>query len=166
MPHSFDVWTESPAGVEQIHAAFAREDYWQARIAGDANTTLDSLVVDPDGTVEVRCTQHAGRQLLPDLFAKVVPRDLKLVHSETWRAEPDGQVRGQISILVSGGLGSTCAENLLTPTDTGSRMRSEVRVEVKIPLLGGRLEKSLAGSTAERIPEIVRFTTEWIAEKA
>ncbi len=77
-----------------------------------------------------------------------------------------GRSEGEISILVSGGLGSTCAENLLTPTDTGSRMRSEVRVEVKIPLLGGRLEKSLAGSMAERIPEIVRFTTEWIAEKA
>ena len=48
--HSFDVWTESPASVEQIHATFGREDYWLTRLgAGDAVTTLDSLVVATDG---------------------------------------------------------------------------------------------------------------------
>jgi acetyl-CoA C-acetyltransferase len=37
--HSFDVWTESPASVEQIHATFGREDYWLTRLgAGDART--------------------------------------------------------------------------------------------------------------------------------
>ena len=49
MSRSFDIVTESPASVEQIHAAFGREDYWLARIAaGDATTTLDSLIVDAD----------------------------------------------------------------------------------------------------------------------
>ena len=70
--------------MEQIHAAFGREDYWQARLSGDASTTLDSLLVDDDGTVAVRVTQHLGRQLLPGLVAKLrsrgpetpVPRDM------------------------------------------------------------------------------------------
>ncbi|WP_369828263.1 DUF2505 family protein, partial [Mycobacterium sp. E1214] len=46
MARSFDVVAESPASVEQIHAAFAREAYWRARIAAggaEAVTTLDAL---------------------------------------------------------------------------------------------------------------------------
>ena len=53
MPSSFDIVTESPATVEQIHAAYSRKDYWLARIEpGAALTTLDSLIVDDDGTVK------------------------------------------------------------------------------------------------------------------
>src|SRR5208283_2280939 len=71
MSHSFDGLTESPASVEQIHAAFGREDYWQARVAAASATatTLDSLTVDADGTVTVRVTQHLGPQLLPGPIA-------------------------------------------------------------------------------------------------
>ena len=45
-------------------------------------------------------------------------------------------------------------------------MRFAVRVEIKIPLLGGRLEKSMGAGLAENIPALQRFTTTWIAEHA
>src|ERR1700755_2090046 len=106
MPRSFDILTQSPASVEQIHAAFGREDYWLARIAaGDATTTLDSLIVDADGTVTVRVTQYLGRQLLHGLVAKFVPGDLKILNCETWRPVGDRQVRGQVNISAAGGVG-------------------------------------------------------------
>lgn len=164
MPHSFDVETESSASVGQIHAAFRREEYWLARLAGDAVTTLDSLLVDPDGTVAMRATQQLGRQLLPGPIAAVVPGGLELVHSETWRPVGNGQLRGQITTSAVGGLGSSLAENLLAPSANGSRMRSAVKVQVKIPLVGGRLEKFVGAGVAGSIPAIVRFTTTWIAE--
>jgi hypothetical protein len=66
--------------------------YWLARIAaGNANTTLDSLFVDSDGTVTMRATQHLGRQLLPALVTKLIPGDLRMVHNETWRLVGDRQ---------------------------------------------------------------------------
>jgi hypothetical protein len=167
MPRSFDILTESSASVEQVHAAFGREDYWLARIAaGDATTTLDSLIVDADGTVAVRATQHLGRQLLPGLVTKLIPGDLKIVHRETWRPVGDRQVRGQVSTSASGGLGSGRAEAWLTPAGDGSQLRFAVRVEVKIPLLGGKLEKSIGANLAENLPALQRFTTTWIAEHA
>jgi hypothetical protein len=167
MSRSFDILTESPASVEQVHAAFGREDYWLARIAaGDATTTLDSLIVDADGTVTVRATQHLGRQLLPALITKLIPGDLRIVHSETWRPVGDRQIRGQLSISASGGLGSGGAEAWLTPAGDGSQLRFAVRVEVKIPLLGGKLEKSIGAGLAENIPALQRFTATWIAEHA
>ena len=168
MSRSFDILTESPASVEQIHAAFGREDYWLARIAvGDATTTtLDSLLVDADGTVTVRVTQHLGRQLLPGLVAKFVPGDLKILNCETWTPVGDRQVRGQVNVSMSGGLGSGRAEAWLAPASNGSQLRYAVRVEVKIPLVGGKLEKSIGTGLAESIPAAQRFTTTWIAEHA
>jgi hypothetical protein len=167
MSRSFDILTKSPASVEQIHAAFGREDYWLARIAAaDATTTLDSLIVDADGTVTVCATQHLGRQLLPGLVGKLVPGDLKILHSETWRPVGDRQVRGQVGVSVSGGLGSGRAEAWLAPASNGSQLRIAVRVEVKIPLVGGKLEKSIGAGLAESIPAVQRFTATWIAEHA
>lgn len=167
MARSFDVAAESPASVEQIQAAFAQEAYWRARIAAggaEAVTTLDALEVDATGAVSVRVVQHLGRQLLPGLIAKVVPGEVKLVHAETWRPDGERQVRGQIRVSASGGLGSGQAQMWLAPAGSGSRLRSEVRVEVKIPLVGGKLEKSIGSDLAKSVPEIVRFTTTWIAE--
>lgn len=168
MSRSFDVLSESSASVEQIHAAFSREEYWRARIAaGAATTTLDELTVDADGTVTVQVTQHLGRQLLPGLMAKFVPTEVRLVHNETWSRNGDGQVHGQINVSASGGLGSGGAENWLEPADSGgSQMRSVVKVDVKIPLVGGRLEKTIGTNLAENIPAILSFTTTWIAENA
>jgi len=167
MSRSFEISTESPASVEQIHAAFGREDYWLAlHAASDATTTLDSLIVDTDGTVTMRSTQHLGRQLLPGLVAKLLPGDLKILHSEMWRPVGDRQVRGQISVSALGGLGSGRAEAWLAPAGNGSQLRVTVRVEVKIPLAGGKLEKFIGASLAVSIPAVQRFTATWIAEHA
>ncbi len=168
MPCSFDILTESSASVEQVHAAFSREDYWLARHAAfDATSTLDSLIVEADGSVMVRATQHLGRQLLPGVVAKLVPGRLKIVHSETWRPVGDRQVRGQVSVSAPAGLGSGRAEAWLTPVGPagkGSQLRFAATVEVKIPLVGGKLENSIGAELAENIPAFQRFTATWITE--
>lgn len=167
MSHSVDIYVESPASVDEIHAAFGREDYWLTRLAaGDAVTTLDSLTVGADGTVTMRATQHLGRQLLPGLVARLLPGDLKIAHRETWTPLGDGRVRGKVSVSASGGVGSGRGEAWLAPAGAGSRMRFAVRVEVKVPLLGGKLEKSIGAGLTQNIPELQRFTTNWIAEHA
>ncbi|WP_328359247.1 DUF2505 domain-containing protein [Mycobacterium sp. NBC_00419] len=163
MSHSLDVVADSDARVEQIHEAFGREDYWLARLAGDGNATLDSLVVDTDGTVSVRVTQRIVG--LTGLMAKVVPGELNLLYSETWKPAGDGQVRGEVKVSAVGGLGSSLADNLLAPVATGSQLRAAVKVKVKVPLLGGQLEKTIGASLAASIPSVLAFTTTWIAEQ-
>ena len=164
MSRSFEVVAESPDSVEQIHAAFSREDYWLARLAGDASVTLDSLILDPDGTVAVQITQRLGRQLLPGLVAKVVPGDLGLQYRETWQPVDNGQMRGEVTVLASGGLGSTRSKNMVAPSGSGSQLRCAVNVEVKIPLVGGKLEQFLGANLADSLPTVLSFTTGWLAE--
>jgi len=170
MPRSFDIVTESAASVEQVHAAFSREDYWLARLAAfDVASTLDSLIVDTDRTVTVTVTQYLGRQLLPGAVAKLIPGDLKIVHSETWRPVNDRRVSGQVEVSVPAGLASGRAEAWLVPEGPDGR-RSQLRfaatVQVRIPLVGRTLERTVAADLAENIAAIQRFTTAWISEHA
>jgi len=82
MPRSFDVSVDSPASVDQVHAAFSAEDYWLARLGNmSGGTTLESLVVDDDRTVRVTTTQDLGRDLLPGIVSKFYRRDIKVRHN-------------------------------------------------------------------------------------
>jgi len=166
MPRSFDVSVDSPTTVEQVHAALSGEDYWLARLATlNGSTTLDSLIVDDDQTVRVATAQDVGRDLLPGIVAKFYRRDLKVRHTETWRPI-DGQLRGQISVAVSGAPGSGSGSALVAPTGSGSRLTLAGNVEFKVPLVGGTIESFIAREFARTIPEIQHFTAMWITEHA
>jgi hypothetical protein len=163
MSRSFHGSTESTATVDQIHAAFGREDYWLDRLATGGAVTLDSLVVRADDTVAACYTQHLGRGLLPATVARFVPGDISMRYSETWQPAADGRVRGQIGVSVSANLGSCTATTWLAPTPQGSELRFEGKVAVKLPLVGGNLEKAIGADLAANIPSVLSFTTTWIA---
>jgi hypothetical protein len=168
MPRSFDVSTDAPASVEQIHSAFRDEQYWLARLAayGGDSMTLDSLVVDDDGTIAVATTQDLRHNLLPGVLAKFFPSDLKVLREETWRVVDGGQVHGDVTITASGAPLSSIGTALLAPITQGSRLRFTGTLEVRIPLVGATIEKYIVGQLAEEIPEVQLFTTNWISEHA
>jgi len=142
MPRSFDVSAESPASVEQVHWAFSDKDYWQARLAafGAGSATLDSLIVDADGTVIMANTLSLLRDRLPRLVTRLHRGDLEMVCSETWTRIGGGQVRGEVSVAVPGAPVSALGAALLTPVQNGSQLKHTTTVEIKVPLVGGKIE--------------------------
>jgi Protein of unknown function (DUF2505) len=166
MPRSFDVSADSPATVEQVHSAFSDEDYWLARLAKlNGSTALESLIVDDDQTVRVATTQDLGRDLLPGIVSKFYRRDLKVRHTETWRPV-DGQLRGEISVAVSGAPGSGSGAASVAPTQSGSLLTFTGTVEFKVPLVGGTVESFIAREFVQGIPNIQDFTAKWVTEHA
>jgi hypothetical protein len=69
-----------------------------------------------------------------------------------------------VEVSAAGGFGSSRAENWLSPAGGVSQLRSAVRVEVNVPLLGGQLEKSIGAGLTKSIPATLSYTTAWIAE--
>lgn len=61
---------------------------------------------------------------------------------------------------------ATVVKAWLTRVGRGSRLRFAATVQVKIPLVGGKLENSIGADLAENIRVIQRFTTAWITEPA
>jgi hypothetical protein len=165
MPYSFNVLAESTASVEQVHSAFGVEDYWLARLAAfKAGATLDSVVVDADGTVTVTTTQDLRHDHLPGLVAKFYPGDLKILRKETWKPIGDRRVHGDVSVAARGAPVSGVGEALLAPKGGGSSLKFTATVEFKLPWVGGKIETYIGGQLAEQIPAIQRFTTTWITD--
>ncbi|MDT5333976.1 MAG: hypothetical protein QOF31_5273 [Mycobacterium sp.] len=165
MPRSFEVLVESPVSVEQVYTAFSGEEYWLSRLAAfGGSTTLDSLIVDADQTVRVAITQDLRHELLPGIVAKFYQRDLKVLHTETWKSIGGCQLHGEIGVAVSGAPGSGSGAALVSPAQNGSRLTFTATVEFKVPLVGGKIESYIAHEFAQGIPEIQRFTTGWISE--
>lgn len=165
MPRPFEVQTDSPASVDQIHLAFGDEAYWHARIAefGGGATTLDYLTVDSAGTVDVATTQDLRNDLLPGPLAKAFRGDLSVVRAETWRRNEDA-VSGEVTISASGVPGSGVGAAVLEPVSEGSRLTLTGTLEVRIPLVGGRIEKAIADQIVAELPQLTRFTSDWISQ--
>ncbi len=165
MARSIDVSVDSPAGVEQVLSAFGDEDYWRARLAvfDNGNPRLDSLSVDADGTVTVVVAQSLVRERLPALVARLHNGDLTMLRKEKWSRMSGGQVRGEFGVEVPWVPVSADGEALLTPVPSGSRLSYTTSVEVNVPFVGGRIESAVAAQLADAIPEVQRFTSEWIA---
>jgi hypothetical protein len=164
MPRSFDVCVQSPTTVTQVHGAFGDENYWQDRFAAFGTaTTLDGLEVDDDDAVTVRTSQDLRHDGLPRLIAKFYPGDLLISSTETWTPVGDGSVRGTVTIEVAGAPGSGHGAALLRPRGEGSELSFTGTVEFRVPLVGGRIESYLGIQFTEHIPDIQRFTTDWIA---
>lgn len=167
MPRGFDVATESPATVAQVHAAFRDPDYWRDRLAefGGDSIRLDSLVVG-DGSVFVGTTQDLRNDVLPGLIAKAVPGDLKVVREETWHLTEAGSLHGDVVMTASGAPISGAATAVVSPTAAGSLLRFTGSVQMKVPLIGGPIEKYISAQITQEIPGVQRFTTRWITENA
>ena len=164
MPRPFDVSVESSASVEQVHGAFSTEAYWLARLGNlNGSTTLESLVVDDDQTVRVTTTQDLGRDLLPGIVSKFYRRDINIRHTEVWTA-PGDQLRGEITVAVSGAPGGGSAVASVAPTVSGSLLTLNGTVEFKVPLVGGTVESFIAREFAQGIPDIQDFTARWVTE--
>ena len=167
MPRSFDFSVESPASVEQIHSAFAAEDYWVARLAAFGGMgRLDSLIVGTDGSVAVVVIGDLRQEGLPGLVARLYPREWQVAQSETWSPIDRGRVRGEVSIATRGAPGSGLGTVLLAPAQNGSRLKCTATVEFKVPLVGGTIESFIGRQLVQQISVIQSFTAQWITEHA
>ncbi|KMO82209.1 DUF2505 domain-containing protein [Mycolicibacterium chlorophenolicum] len=168
MPRPFDVTTETSAGVADVVAAFSAQEYWLARLAayGGDSMTLDSLVVDDDGGIVVRTTQDLRQEMLPGAIGRLLPGDTAITRTESWRPATDGQVHGEFTIAARGVPSSGAGTMVLQPVPAGSRLRVRGSLEVRIPIMGGRIERYVADLIAREVPQMQQFTASWIAGEA
>jgi hypothetical protein len=164
MPRSFALSLAAPVGVEEILAAFADRDYWQARlIAFDSGTaTLDRLSVAPDGGVTAALTVSLFSNRLPRVVAALAPGDLRMSRTETWRPVSPGRADGTIEVAVPGAPVSAVGKVSLTSADTGAQLDFSTTVQVDIPLVGGQVENFILGRLGDEISAVQRFTDNWI----
>ena len=168
MPRSFDVSTSYDGSVEAVHRAFGDRRYWLARRAdsGADDATLDSMTVGPDGGIDVITTQTLWASRLPGLVSQFHRGDLSFVREETWTPVRDGQARATVRGSIPGAPASLSGTATLTQKGAGSHLDFAATVEVRIPLVGGKVETFIGSQLVELLTAEQRFTTNWIASGA
>jgi hypothetical protein len=168
MPRSFDMAAEYDGTVEQIHQAFGDERYWLERLgqSGADETTLDSMTSDAAGGVDVITTQTLRANRLPGVVTQFHHGDLSFVREEAWSPVLDGQATAVVKGSIPGAPATLSGAAALSPRGTGSRLEFKAIVEVRIPLVGGKVENFIRSQLADLLMAEQRFTTAWIRENA
>lgn len=154
--------------VEQLHQAFRDQAYWLERLAdsGADEATLDSMTTH-DGGVDVVTTQVLRASRLPGMVAQFHPGDLSIVREEAWTPISDGRATANVTGAIPGApVSLTGTAVLASAGDGGSRLQFTATVEVRIPLVGGKVENFIGGQLVELLIAEQRFTTAWIKANA
>jgi hypothetical protein len=170
MPRSFDMSTDYGATVEQVHRAFGDESYWLARLAdsGADDATLESMSVGDDGSIDVVTTQVLRSDRLPGLVTQFHRGDLCIRREETWGPVTDGTAHATVTgSILDAPVGLTGTAVLAPlPESVGARLTFRATVEVRIPLVGGKIENFIGSQLVELLIAEQRFTTMWINQNA
>ena len=166
MPRSFDMATDYQETVEQVHRALRDERYWLARLAGSGadRTRLDGFELGRDGGVDVVTTQVLHADRLPGVIHQFHRGDLEIRRAETWTGISGGQAEATVAGSIAGAPVSLIGNGQLTPSKALSRLAFRATVEVRIPLVGQKLEKFIGSQLEQLLITEQRFTTAWIAE--
>jgi hypothetical protein len=165
MPRSFDLAAEYDGTVEQVHSAFGDQAYWQARLAdsGADDASLDAMTVGDDGGIDVKTTQVLRADRLPAVVTQFHRGDLAIKREEVWSGASDGRATATVTGSIPGAPVSLTGSAVLSPrADGGSRLQLKVTVEVRVPLVGGKIENFIGNGLVELMIAEQRFTTMWI----
>ncbi len=168
MPRSFDMSTDYAASVEAVLRAFSEEQYWLARLAdsGADDSTLDSMDVT-HGIIDVVTTQVLRADRMPAVVTQFHRGDLLIRREERWEPIVDGSAPAAVSGSILDSPASLTGTAMLEPLDDGgARLKLRCTVEVKIPLVGGKLENFIGTQLVELLIREQRFTTTWIGDTA
>ena len=159
--------------VEQVHAAFSDRQYWLARLAGSGadDATLESIRLGGpdglDGSVEVVTTQVIRADRLPGVVTQFHRGDLRIRREENWGPVSGGVANATIMGTIAGAPVALSGTAELAPIAAagGARLKFWATVEVRIPLVGGKVENFIGRQLVELLIAEQRFTTFWIAQQ-
>ena len=166
--------TDYVVSVEEVFRAFSDEQYWLARLAdsGADDTTLDSLQLGgpsgDDGTIDVITTQVLRANRLPGVVTQFHRGDLRIRREERWEPVTNGSSTAIVTGSILDAPASLTGTAVLEPLadSGGARLKLRATVEVRVPLVGGKLENFIGNQLVELLIAEQRFTTVWIGETA
>ena len=158
--------TEYPGTVAQVHEAFCDRDYWQARLAesGADDAVLDVFQVGHDGGVHVVTTQVLRADRLPSIVHQFHRGDLHIRRAETWTGLADDFAEATIAGSIHNAPVALNGEALLTPLERRAKLVFGATVEVRIPLVGRKMENFIGNQLMTLLNAEQDFTTRWIAQ--
>jgi Protein of unknown function (DUF2505) len=173
MPRSFELSADYESSVEAIHRAFHEQEYWKARLADIPvdEARLESMRVGGesgnDGTIEVVTLQVVRSHNVAALVKQLHRGDVCVRREEAWGPLVDGVATAVVGgTIVNTPVHVSGTAELSPIARGGARLAYLITVKVRIPMIGGKVEKLIGTHLAEVVAREQRLTAEWIAENA
>ena len=149
-----------PGTVDEVVAMYLTPAYLERRFG--------QFVVDGSSTVSVEGERvsFAGTvrpELIPAAASRFVKSDLRVTFTEEWTLNEAGAT-SRTSVTVDGAPVSVEATSTLSPSDAGSAREVSGNLSVRVPLLGGRIEKEAVAHLGRVVEREQALATQWLEE--
>ena len=149
-----------PGTVEEVVAMYLTPAYLERRfgqfvVEGSQAVSVEGERVSFAGTVRP--------ELLPAAASRFVKGALHISFTEEWTKDEAG-ARSRTRVTVDGAPVSVEATSTLAPADAGSVRVVTGNVSVRVPLLGGRIEKEAVAHLGRVVERERELAATWLAE--
>ena len=149
-----------PGTVDEVVAMYLTPAYLERRfgqfvVEGSQAVSVEGERVSFAGTVRP--------ELIPAAAARFVKSDLRISFTEEWARDEAGAT-SRTSVTVDDAPVSVEATSTLAPADAGSVRVVTGNVSVRIPLLGGRIEKEAVAHLGRVVERERELAATWLAE--
>lgn len=149
-----------PGTVDEVVAMYLTPDYLERRFG--QFVVADSTTVSVEGE-RVSFAGTVRPELIPSAASRFVKSDLRISFTEEWASNEAG-ARSRTSVTVDGAPVSVEATSTLTGTGTGCSREVSGNVSVRVPLLGGRIEKEAVAHLSRVVEREEALAATWLAE--
>lgn len=151
-PVSFEETTTYSSTVDEVIAYLTDADRLVGRYEAMGDTNVEVLRCEPDGDDLVIELRRDVTIDLPGFAKKVLGETNTTIQREHWApVADDGSRRASYEIEAQGTPVRTIGTFLVEPNGNGARHVVTGRMEVKVPLIGGRLGSFLDGTARDRV---------------
>ena len=163
MARSIDYRSTLAFPAEKVFATMTDEEYLRARLRelGGPGSDLLEHEAGPDGA-RYKLKQGLSEKDLPPIVGKVMQGDMSIQRTESLRATGPGNYGGDVDVAISGVPASASGTMRLADNGAGSEFEVHADVEVKVPLIGGKIEEIVAGQVRRLLEAETAFTVRWL----
>ena len=149
-----------PGTVDEVVAMYLTPAYLERRfgqfvVEGSATVSVEGQRVSFAGTVRP--------ELIPAAAARFVKSDLRIAFTEEWTTN-EAEATSRTSVTVDGAPVSVEATSTLADTEAGSVRVVTGNVSVRVPLLGGRIEKEAVARVGRLTDNEQASAAQWLEE--
>ena len=149
-----------PGTVDEVVAMYLTPAYLERRfgqfvVEGSQAVSVEGERVSFAGTVRP--------ELIPAAAARFVKSDLRISFTEEWTTN-EAVARSRSMVTVEGAPVSFRAVSVLSPSGQGAERDVTGDVSVRIPLLGGRIEKEAVARAGRVIERERELAASWLEE--
>lgn len=153
---------EFPRPLDEVLAALAGEDALRDRLEkiGGHDAALLAYTKSA-GEIAYTVRQGIPADKLPGVVRSLHSGDLMVQREQSWRPAGDHQASGSATASVSGVPGAIKARWKLTESGGKTTLAITGEVKVSIPLVGGKIERSIA----ENVTRLLDHESEFVAKQ-